>query len=161
MTKRTKITHNMKGLEDFLRQMGGDKVTRVGVLGGDNSREGGDGMGNADIGAVHEFGSESAGIPPRSFLRMPLELKAEDIIKVLGSGMAKKAFEEGDFDRAYNVLGAAAEITVQDAFATGGFGQWPAIKESTAKRKGSSAILIDTRQLSRSISWDVVKKSEV
>jgi hypothetical protein len=48
---------------------------------------------------------------------------------------------------AVKLLGVMGEETVQEAFATGGFGQWPALRPRTIQRKGSSRILIDSAQL--------------
>lgn len=54
-------------------------------------------------------------------------------------------------------LGFACENAILAAFKSGGFGMWKDIKESTKKRKGSSAILIETNQLRRSVASQVVK----
>lgn len=161
MAKQTKITVNLKGLEDLRKQLGNEYVTRVGVLGGKVSRHDGGPMTNADIGVVHEFGSESANIPARSFLRMPVETHGKEITKAMGGAMVKKAVESGNIKQVYQILGVVAERIVDDAFATGGFGQWPVLQQSTIDKKGSSAILIDTAELRRSISSDVKRKGEL
>jgi phage gpG-like protein len=107
---------------------------------------------NGDIGAVHEFGSMSQHIPQRSFLRMPLTTRLKDNVS---SNWGEIILRQG-FNSALRKLGVMGENTVQKAFATGGFGIWPKLKPATIARKRSSAILIDTAQLRRSISSRVV-----
>lgn len=160
MVKQTKITMNLEGLDDLKNQLDRGYITRVGVLGGKNARGAGDPYGNADIGAVHEFGSESAGIPPRSFLRMPLEHQKPELLKAMSAKSVKDAIARGDIKRVFELLGVKGEEIVQKAFSTGGFGQWPALKAETVRRKGSSAILIETAQLRRAVTSDVVGKDE-
>lgn len=66
------------------------------------------------------------------------------------------AMSNGTVKIVYKILGVIGENAVQLAFKTGGFGKWKALKKSTidtkVKRGGSSAILIDTRQLRDSIT---------
>jgi hypothetical protein len=57
---------------------------------------------------------------------------------------------------AVKLLGVMGEETVQEAFATGGFGQWPALRPRTIQRKGSSRILIDSAQLRKAVTSRVV-----
>lgn len=153
----------MKGLEELRSKLGTEYFARVGVLGGRVFRgdEKSGPMTNADIGVIQEFGSESAGIPPRSFLRMPIETQGKEIIKSMASANVKHRLEKGDITGVFKVLGVVAEKIVDDGFATGGFGQWPALAQSTIESKGSSAILIDTGELRRSISSDVKRKGEL
>lgn len=146
---------------------------KVGVLERTNARD--DGQTNAQVGANSEFGVPEeictteateaargrgpmcwAGVPARSFLRVPIgehlgpELSKDskivvDIIagKVEGVTLA-------------DVVGVIAVRTVDDAFATGGFGQWQPNSERTTEWKGSSQPLIDSNQLRDSIAYDLV-----
>lgn len=107
---------------------------------------------NVTLGIIHEFGSETKNIPPRSFLRMPMEMKKDVLIQFLQSKAIKKLIEAGNVAMVYKLLGIQGENIVHDAFATGGFGQWRGLEAATVARKGSSAILIDTRQLERAVS---------
>lgn len=157
--KQTKINYNIAGLDELRNAVGGTYITRVGILGAKDARGGT--MGNADIGVIHEFGSETNDIPPRSFLRMPLETKRKELMKGMSGSVVKEAFKAKDYKRVFQQLGVVGEQIVQSAFSSGGFGQWPALKPSTIDAKGSAAPLIDTAQLRRSITSDVVKKGEV
>lgn len=155
--KQTKIKFNLEGLEAVKNAIGGKMHVKVGVLQSDNAREEGE-YGNADIGLVHELGSESANIPPRSFLRMPLETKRALIVKAASGAKATAAIEAKDYKRLFGLIGAAAQGIIWDAFKTGGFGSWPDISDATKQAKGSSKILVDTSQLERSITYEVVSK---
>lgn len=157
--KQTKITLNLDGLDDLVAQMGNTYVARVGILGSKNQREGE--FGNADIGITHELGSLSANIPPRSFLMMPLSLKKQDLMAAFASAGARDAMNSGNYKKVFQILGLKAEEIVQAAFSSGGFGQWPELQPATIAAKGSSAILIDTGELRRAQSSDVVKRSDL
>lgn len=130
------------------------KVVKVGILGSKVSREG-DPINNAELGLIQEFGSAKRNIPPRSFLRMPLENAGDTITEVGSKASFQKAIEGGDTTTALSIIGAVAQGIVTDAFVSGGDGQWPANKPATIARKKSSKPLIDTGQLRRSIDFEV------
>lgn len=176
MKTQSEIRFNLAGLEEMQAELSARYVTRVGILGGAGMHQetetitvgnktytkktGTDSaMSNAEIGTIHEFGSVSANIPPRSFLRMPIETKRDDVIKAMTGSTVRRAFEARQFRKIFSLLGVAAENIVQDAFSTGGFGKWPALKASTVRAKGSSAPLINSGQLRKSVTSDVVKSS--
>lgn len=161
MVKQTRIDFHLEGLNELISELDSGLVTRVGILGAKNTRDEGDDMGNADVGLVMEVGSDSQGIPARSFLRMPLETQGVELIKGMQSGSAKDAFNRGNIRGVFKIMGVLAEKIVDDAFASGGFGHWPALKKETIARKGSSAILINTSQLRRGVTSDVVGKEEI
>jgi hypothetical protein len=170
------IKLNTDKLENIKGALEEHFITRVGILGSKASRmntvttksgkhrAGKDmaTMTNAEIGLVHEKGSTTRHIPRRSFLEMPLILKSEKLLSIRNKiwEIFNYAGEESAarLKQAYASLGIAAENIVQSAFASGGFGRWAADKEATIRRKGSSAPLIDTAQLRRSITSDVVSK---
>ncbi len=176
MTKQTKITMNLDGLESLKAQLGSGYIARVGILGSDaaadhyqieeytnkkgekKERRVAGNITNAEIGVVHEFGSETNNIPARSFLRMPLTSQSRDIVRFMGTKAITDLVEKGEVKKVFALLGLYAETIVNRAFETGGFGKWPKLKIATVIRKGSAAPLIDTRQLNRSISSDVVKQ---
>lgn len=163
MAEQTKIRADLSKLESILEQIGGEFVARVGVLGADAGEihDTDSGLTNSELGLIQEFGSESRNIPARSFLRMPLETKQDDLIQTLDTGAVKDAIEQGNTKQVYKILGFAAEQIVKDAFNTGGFGNWKANSPSTIAQKGSDKPLIDTGTLQRSITSDVVKKGEL
>jgi len=132
---------------------------RVGVLGADTMRKDKDSaMTNAEIGLVQQFGSISKNIPPRDFLIAPIKDHGQQIIKTLEkSNLFAQAMNAKELTRAVKILGVAAEAWVKMGFTNGGFGKWAANAPYTIRMKGSSSPLVDTGQLARAISSDVVK----
>lgn len=144
---------NTKGLTKFLKSIKGTlPVIRVGILGAKDSRSGKVNS-NAEIGARHEFGS--AGMPVRSFLRVPI---ADNLDKYLTKFNAfdednlKKVINDGKLTVWLKQIGIVAENIVADAFSSGGFGKWIPSKHEN----GSGLTLVDTQQLRNSISSEVI-----
>lgn len=175
------VSVNTDGLGALREQMkaAASKRVHVGVLGGKDARNGDESAGyvpgNAEIGAIHEFGVVGGAspfkqpgiskvpikrphqnLPERSFLRMPLITKLPEAIAAQGRAAWRKAIVEKGVTFALRNLGVLAEGIVQDAFKTGGFGTWAKLKASTIRRKGSAAILIDKAELRQSITSRVV-----
>lgn len=102
---------------------------RVGILGNKAERLDEDWnkekINNPTLGAVHEFGSKKRGIPARSFLRMPLTLHLPNEVDKIGRAVWRRLVIEKSVVLALKQLGALAELVVQRAFETGGFGSWP------------------------------------
>lgn len=174
----TKITADLSKLESILKDIGGTYVCRVGILGSDAGAivEDSDGLTMSGLGLIHEFGSETNNIPARSFLRMPLETKQDELIDKIDSGMVKEKIEQGDIKGVYRALGEEAVRIVKAAFPTSGYGSWKANAPITihggwmtgasgkafyVKGKKSSKPLIDKGNLSGSITYDVVKKGDL
>lgn len=166
MTSRvsSSLVFKNDGLEKLKANTSGPlPFAKVGVLSETNTRSPGEDGGtdagtNVEIGAAHEFGSQSQGVPMRSFLRMPLNQRSKQIAEsALGGDMASELIEAGGLDLAAERLGIAAEAVVQEAFETRGFGTWPANSESTITSKGSDSPLIDTGQLRGAITSKVEK----
>ncbi len=104
---------------------------RVGVLSGskneryDIEKTAQDPFNNATLGAAHEFGVKSRNLPPRSFLRMPLMLHLPKEIDNIGREVWRLLVIQKGPLLALKQLGVLGENVVQQAFQTGGFGQWP------------------------------------
>ena len=181
--RNVKISIDIEKLLNIKAELAKHYVTRVGVLGQKTNRipqEAGESheryklrvrkllkdrpsqaenerQTNADIGLVHEMGSMSRHIPRRSFLEMPLTLKMPEYAKTFGAQIMK-AIDEGNIKPVFVNMGIKGEQVVQLAFASRGFGIWPGNAPYTIAKKGSSQPLIDTAQLRRSISSDVIMK---
>lgn len=121
-----------------------------------------DGKTNPEIGAYHEqpkdmeFGSTVRKLPQRSFIRMPLmsqltanRLKEIPWYRLLMRDGPKKLLQR---------FGLMGEEVIQEAFATGGYGQWKPLAVSTIAKKGSSVILIETAEMRKAIDSRVVLK---
>ena len=164
---------NTDALEDLQSAVVARFITRVGIIGSKQDRSykkvltasgkkrmsalvmKPEDMTNAEIGLIHEKGSLTLGIPRRSFLEMPLVLKSEGLMAIRNKIWS--AFIAGEETKArlrsaYVELGHMAERIVQAAFESRGFGHWQ-INEKTGR-----GTLIDTGQLRRSITSDVVAK---
>jgi phage gpG-like protein len=159
MAIKTEVRFSLKGLETLTREAKAYRA-RVGILGAKVDRTGLS-FSNSEIGLVHIMGSYTRNIPARDFLLFPIEFNKEKILRKMNSEKVRKFVESGEWAKVFKVLGAIAEIFVQEAFETGGFGQWPALAESTIEKKGSDTILIETAQLRNSITSDVKKKGEL
>lgn len=148
-------------------------VVRVGILNGpkmarknQTSGKGGPAT-NAQIGAIQEFGSFTRGIPPRSFLHMPLK---SDKVRKRVAADAREALEHaarggGDTaKRFFGNIGAGLVAVVQASFEQSGPG-WKPLKPSTIQRRRTRKVaprrgtkpLIDTGELRHSISFRVIK----
>jgi hypothetical protein len=142
METKVEVTLDNTKLEDIIKNLKETKsYIKVGILG--DSTE-------ATIGATHEFGSIKKKTPARSFLRVPIENhlaeKAQNIeldLRKIKSYLSK--------------LGTVAAAVVQEAFDTGGDGQWLPNSDETIRRKGSDRPLIDTGALRRTITFKVME----
>lgn len=157
MAKQSRINFNLDGLDDLKKSLSGFH-TEIGILGDGNMREGGK-AGNAEIGLIHEFGSQSKNIPPRSFLRMPIEEKKRELVSsIRKSQTVRAAIDAGDVKAAFKAIGVMAEGIIQEAFSTGGFGKWPEKSELTRRySKNPGSPLIETTQLRKAIASRVVR----
>ncbi len=155
--KQNQVVMNLKPLDDMRQKLGGKMRARVGFIGRKGSGPHDDsGITVAAVALIHIFGSLSRNIPPRDCLIMPIERNRRQLIASLTKGQMRAAFARGDYPGMFKLMGIAAEGFVQDAFATGGWGLWLPLKQSTIDAKGSSSILINTARLRRSVSSDVV-----
>lgn len=145
---------DLSGLEELKKKLPKNMYAKVGILSADNAREGK--FGNAELGLIQEVGSFSRNIPARSWLMMPLTERKKDIVKFLQSKKAKDLVENADFETLLTLIGFKAEEIIDEAFTSSGFGKWKPNSPVTIKRKGSSRPLIDTSELRRAVSSEVV-----
>lgn len=157
MSDVAEIRWNPETMEALKKLMGDQLIVKIGVL-SDEKLHPGDKIGAVGLAAVHEFGSPSRKIPERSFLRKTAFIKADTYkIWVLKNKDALfKAITQGKLSsEVMPKIGALWVSYVLEAFQTGGFGGWKALKPRTIKRKGSDKPLIDTGALMRSITYEV------
>lgn len=139
------IESDFSGLEKLLAKLKTNTYVDIGILGekGGNRK---DGITLAGIGAVHEFGSLDGSIPKRSHIVLPLAHKKDSIEKTAEKSM-KQNLASANVDKIFSDIGIAGEAAIQEAFETGGFGQWQALEPATIEAKGSDSILIDIGEL--------------
>ncbi len=135
-------------VRNFVRMRRGPNVT-VGIQ-GDEAMEQRDGITNANLAAVHEFGSADGSIPQRSFIRGTTDRERAKINRLLER--AVKAGVRGDVRRELGKVGevirAAMVRTIDQSIGI------KANAPATIARKGSSVPLIDTGVLKGAISWE-------
>ena len=139
----------MRELDEFQRL-----DVLVGIHEGEETRE--DEMSSADIAAVHEFGSEDGTIPERSFLRAGSDHYSEEIGEAFSTAFRKiTTGERVSARRELERIGLFGQAKIREYITVVGQGVWPDISEATKKAKGSTAILIDTGQLRRDVTYSV------
>ncbi len=168
------VTLETKGLDDLLKAIKGKMPTaRIGILGSSTRvesktkltfeevqnmskpRRQGQTMTNADIGAVHEFGSTTH--PQRSFLRVPLTDRLRKEMESSGAfdkEVLKKVVASGSVLPWLSKIAILGEGIVAGAFSSGGYGKWPGWK-SPGYQNNTGNILVDTTQLRGSITSEV------
>lgn len=184
MTRVNKTKVNFNRLSEVIKELDKKFSIKVGIIGdvAYQKHEHTD-LTNADLGAIHEFGTvnEETGtiIPERSFLRVPIlsnEGRRAIIKEVLKNNeaaaeLAKKPTGD-EYDTAYreavkkiidpealaNQIGLAALQRVQEAFTNEGYGNWESTKEISRKQRygdPNNPTLVDTGQLRDSITFEV------
>jgi phage gpG-like protein len=146
---------------------------KVGVLSGtvNKGRQKGDPLNNAELAAVHEFGTLAGNIPARSFFRLTEEKRAyamndfivaqkDNILKKIMAGQTKNVMEK---------LCAKWLSYIHECFETEGFGSWQKLEKATLdarekkrkdKSQGGVKILQDTGAMERSLTFEVTKCSQ-
>lgn len=115
--------------------------------------------------AAGETTPHEINIPARSFLAKPLTEKLKfdnQQMKKIKKALWKQVFKQHNPKKWLQDLGAYALAIIDEAFATGGFGEWVSLTAGTIRQKEkkgqSPQILRATGQLARSISFKVIKK---
>ena len=162
---KPRISYDLAPLNKFAKAISKKYRTKVGILGRKSMRKD-EGPNNATILLQHEYGVFSKNIPMRSFLRMPLATRANQILRDLSKGTLK-LLAKGNYYQVFVNLGIKCEDAIQKAFESSGWGAWAPNKRSTVLRKTPMSLrkklaregkpiigkpLIDTAQLRRSIS---------
>lgn len=151
-------TLNTKNLDKLLKALKAKPpMAKIGIMGDKVARSKSGALSNADIGAKHEMGDPSQGLPQRSFLRIPL---IDNLYKYLvASGAFDKkvlarVIKEGTLTPWVKVMAVTGEQIIGDGFMTGGFGKW-APWASKSYENNTGMILVDTTQLRDSITSEV------
>lgn len=134
----------LKKLDDLVR----DKVL-IGVHSDDSD--------TAMIAAIHEFGSEEAGIPSRPIIRSGHKKSSAAIGKVARGGLQDFVFKSKDASNVLNEIGATG---TKKTLANFDKIREPALTPVYAKRKGSTKVLVDEQKLRDAIQYTVVPKGK-
>jgi len=147
-------------------KQGGDMAVYTGIQ-SDGVQEH-EGITNAELGAIHEFGAPSKGIPERSFLRAPFDKHKNSYLRILKKGA--QAMSEGRATKE-DVLGIIGEKIQANSVRAIDNGIMPMRKQARRRRlirfkdgkryskitRKTSKPLIDTGAMKQSIRW-VIKK---
>lgn len=163
---KPKVDFEKKGAEDvalFLRKLGALEL-HVGIVGpAANELEEGSEKTLADLGALHEFGSEvppgkRGHIPERSFIRSTLAKRRGDIARLVASEMRKILDGTRTPRAALEAIGIKVSNWIKKEVMQGE-GIPPPLAASTIARKGSSRPLVDHGQLiAHGVSYEITKK---
>lgn len=131
------------------------KVVRVGVLQPVTDHE----TNTAVIAAANEreYGwitGIGTFVPPRSTVRLPVEMKEKEIARAGTDALTD--FEDETIKSALNAMGDSALNAIQEAFDTQGFGQWPDNAPSVQKRKKRNEPMVDDGVLRKNYSKEIV-----
>ena len=164
---RIAIKHNRQALAALKKRV--EKINaerpyvKVGLLGSGKARP--DGLSNAEIGIVHEFGAPEANIPARPWLRPPIEAKRAEYEKQISDGLDAALRGTGNLDRALGLVGQQAAAAVK-GYVTQGPPIPPPNSEKTQKRKeskrrkgskGEVRTLVDTGRMVGGVTYKVEK----
>lgn len=146
-------------MDDYLNQLeqAVDSSVKVGLPSDKVGQEVyGDGVTIMQVGAQHEYGTEK--MPARSFLRMPFEVKRDDIDRYIG--LQFRAVMEGkrSADDAMELIGIMATNISKEAFRNNGYGQWAPLSPITKAIKaeaGKTTPLVWSGILRNSITWSI------
>lgn len=164
------LTDVDKGYGELLEVLGeleeGASFAVVGIRSAAGGEDVGGGFNLASLAAVHEFGSEKAGVPERSFLRSTADAQQEFVADRLEKAAAAlvdpdRLDRQAAYERELGLLGVAVAGKVQQAIANRTIGG-PPLAESTIERKTRAGKkgdvpLIDTGRLRQSIDSEVRK----
>jgi len=131
-----------------------NKGVRVGVLAEKGGNEDRDGITMIELAAIHEFGSQAAGIPERSFIRSAFEGSTSEHAQRIMMGKTIKGVIEDRMtpDQALEMLGLWGVSRIKKGIKAG---IDPANADSTVAKKGSSKPLVDTGRLLNAINHKV------
>jgi hypothetical protein len=150
------IKIDLSGLQQLDKFLSNQKQALLGVFQAEDARD--DKNSNVAIGAKHEFGSFSENIPQRSWLRMPLKVKAKDIAGNAAIVIKNNLTNPKGVDIVAKSIGAAGLGVIQEAFDTKGFGQWkPNSPATIAAKGGKNTPLIEKAELRQAVTFSVAE----
>ena len=132
-----------KALEQFIS----DKFVTVGIHEEEGIHDGG--ITNAQLGALHHYGSDEAGVPARPWLDIGVAQGNEEYISIVEEEASK---DDGDLEMALEKIGLIAAGRAREFMINL---STPPNSQDTIDAKGSSNPLIDTGALMQSVHHKV------
>lgn len=136
----------IKELEKISKNMRGPDSVKVGLPKGSNDYP--DGTSVIMVGAVHEFGSPSRGIPQRSFLRSTVQEERRGYARIFKKLSIKIIKGQLTKKQALGIVGLTVQKDVQKKITD--------IKEPPLKQREGNP-LVDTGHLRQSITYEVTE----
>jgi hypothetical protein len=147
---RNELRVSGKGLENLAklaRELGARPEARIGIFSGStDSRDDGAGLGNVQIGIIHEFNE-------RSFLRATANAKKAEWLKLLERVLTGALQGKVEIIRGLELVAQKAASDVRRYIMVGQ--NLKPLHPRTIKAKGSSRPLVDTGQLVKSIGYQI------
>jgi len=154
-----------KSIANIRKFLNGESQVKIGIL---NNEQRPEGFGAVELAMVHEFGSQSRGIPRRSFLATTMNNYKDQFEDEMMTNKAKieKSISEGNMREFLGKVGAKWVGFVIETFQKQGPG-WAPLSEFTLQARrdrksgknpaiGTNA-LIDTGAMLRSVSFEVIE----
>jgi phage gpG-like protein len=126
---------------------------KIGVLSSKGGEQLEGGITMLELAAIHEFGSPTAGIPERSFIRFTMRNRKDEIAAQITKVAKAFVADKVTLEQGLGVLGAWAAGAVKKSITSKEIKQ--DLKPETIARKGSSTALVDTGRLLQAITWQV------
>ena len=155
--KIREVDHGFKKLVASLKTLKQkDSYVKAGVLGSKATQPHPGQMDNVTLALIHEFGTRNGHIPARPFIRGTFEEFKPSYIETLTVLLGGVYKGKMTIPRALGLLGLKMAADMKKTVTQGDILAPNA--DSTIKAKGSSRPLVDTGQLVRSVSHEVVIK---
>lgn len=141
-----------QGLRDLAKAINSisQKNVYIGVIGNNSEHEGE--LNNAQLMAIHEFGTDDGHVPERAPIRKTMAKNGYSYGTMFEKAILGVLEGKSDSDIILNRIGAQVAGDVVGEIQSG---VGPELAPSTIKRKGSDRPLIDTGALVQSISYEV------
>lgn len=154
-----RIVERDLGHKEIVRRLGEIKgmTVKVGILESAGIHPGPEGLSNAEIGTVHEYGDPSRNIPQRSFIGSAMDEQRDALVKFAAASVRSAIDGKRNVREAGSLLGEKAKAAIQSKIVTGPF---VPNAPRTIALKGSSKPLIDTGHLRQSVSYEVIVDGE-
>ena len=143
-----------RGWKRLMKMLKKVPYAKVGILASGEAGTDHGGMTNVAIGAIHEFGAPSRGIPQRSWLVSTFKKKEKEL-EAFTKGLVKQIYDvKLTVNKATALLGEWGAAQVRANIATGPHLK-PKLADATKAAKGSSRPLVHEGQLVGSITYEV------
>lgn len=166
------VDHGFRQLGETLKALKDGSHVKVGVLddGGAGSEQREGSLSNAQIAAIHEFGSSDGRIPERSFIRSTFNEKRAEYVGDLKTLLLAVVKNTMTLEKALDILGAKIAADIKNRVTAGAPIPPPNAPSTAARKVGKGRglkrgvqgpvfvrTLIDTGRMIASVTWAYVR----